>query len=347
MPRPQRVKTGVDRTSIQARPRAKRAMTATQHVADRRLVMISKHAFSLLIGLALPLCTSLAAEVKPPAGKQIVIGVSVPVGDYWLFAKMKEGAEAEAAALGVKVLVFDAHFSPETQVRDMARLVASHVDGILLTPMPTGSLREAIDAAVAAGIPVVKVLSNAAEDKALLAIGADAVQGGRMGARFVIEKLGNKGSVIVLDDPKGSSLHAPFVNAFDEELKTSNVKVLVREPTDWYRGKVRNIVTTLLAKYPQFDAVFAMDDMTILGAIDAMYAANVDPETKVTVGWDATAEAVLRVQEGALSATFDQLPAEQAKQGLRYLVDYIRNKKAPRSREILLAPQLVTKQPQG
>ena len=54
-----------------------------------------------------------------------------------------------------------------------------------------------------------------------------------------------------------------------------------------------------------------------------------DPSTKVTVGYDATTDAMAYIKQGKLGATMDQFPGKQASQALQFLYDYIKNKTQP------------------
>ncbi len=301
--------------------------------------MHAKHACGAVLGMLLP-WMALPGETKA-GDKPLVVGFSLPLLGYPMMADMKKAAEAEAESLGVKLRVTDAHFGLETQINDLGRLVEEHVDGILVSPMPFGSLAPAIDAAVGAGVPVVRILGGA-EDKAIATWDTDTVQGGRMAARFIVEKLGGKGSVLVLEGKGG--FQSQFRAAFDEELKRSSARVLASTSTDLYRGMAKQAMVALIGQNPRFDAVLAVNDTLALGAIDALIEAGIDPSTKLVVGWDATPEALQAIDQRKLGATFSQQVDEQTRQGLRCLVEYIRTKKAPAAKYLQVAPKLITKQ---
>ena len=74
-------------------------------------------------------------------------------------------------------------------------------------------------------------------------------------------------------------------------------------------------------------------------------AAGIDPSTKVTVGYDATTDALAYIKKGQLGATVDQFPGKQASQALQFLVDYIKNKTQPSQKVIYLSPSTVTTAP--
>jgi len=70
-------------------------------------------------------------------------------------------------------------------------------------------------------------------------VGADNVQGGRAAAKFIIDKLGNKGSVIELEGTPGASAANDRKAGFDEVIKKSNVKLLVSQTANFGRSEAR------------------------------------------------------------------------------------------------------------
>lgn len=298
----------------------------------------------VLVGLVLPLVSVFASETKMAAAdRPIVIGMSVPwlqYGSY--FGVMRSGVEKTAAELGARIVFADAVADPMKQAADVRNFVAQGVQGILVTPMEPASLASAIEAAVKAGIPIATVSTLANTQQALVNVCGDYVQGGRAAARFIIEKLGNKGSVIELEGPFGSPDSIARKNGFEEVIKTSNVKILISQPANYDRYQGQQVMARLIRNYPDFDAVFAINDEMIIGAIEAMSAARIDPSKKVTVGYDGIPDAFLYMKDGKLSATVDQFPVKQAGQALQYLVDYIKNGTKPPKQVVLINPELVT-----
>jgi len=299
-----------------------------------------------LLGLSLPLGSALARGKKVAAAHgPIVIGMSVPGLQFPFFVTMKNDAERSAAKLGAKIVFADAENQSEKQASDVENFVAQGVQGILISPMTTDSLVPAIEAAVKAGIPVVTVDRKANTDKVLVHVGADNVQGGRAAAKYIIDKLGNKGTVIELEGTPGASAAIDRKTGFDEVMKKSNVKILVSQTADFSRAKGQSVMESLLQKYPSFDAVFGANDEMIIGAIEAMAGAHIDPASKVTVGYDATPDAFQYMKQGKLGATIDQFPGKQAGEALQYLVAYIKTKAKPPKPVIYINPEVITKAP--
>ncbi len=288
----------------------------------------------LLLAFALLIPTALFAE------DPITIGVSFAYLWHPVHAAMLSAAQKMAANLGVRLVSLDANDS-YTQASGLQDFVTQKVNGILVTPIDTESLVPAIKKAVSAGIPVVTVDRKANSDKVLAHVGVDDVQGGRMAARYVIEKLGNKGTVIELEGQKGASPTIDRKKGFDEVIGKSNVKLLASQEAGFDRGTAFSVMERLIKAYPNFDAVFAANDDMILGAIAAISVAKIDPSKKVTIGWDASDGGLASVKQGKLGATIEAFPDQQASQALTVLVDYIKNKKKPEGAVIYISPKLV------
>jgi len=272
----------------------------------------------------------------------IVIGMTVPGLQFPFFVTMQEEALAYAATLGVELRTHDSQNQSSVQMSAVENFIAQKVDGILLSPMTTDSLVPAIEAAVAAGIPVVTVDRKANTDKVLIHIGADNVEGGRAAARFIIEQLGGKGTVIELEGTPGSSAALDRKAGFDEIINSSSVQIIVSQTADFSRSKAQNVMENLMQAYPAFDAVFGANDEMIIGAIEAMQSAGMDPASKVTIGFDATTDAFSYMSEGKLDATIDQFPGQQASKALDVLVNFIKTGAKPAKAVEYINPLPVT-----
>lgn len=301
-------------------------------------------AVSLCIVASLSVSAAGQKEAAKPSG-QIVLGLSLPSLQFPFFVTMKNDAEQEAAKLGVKIVFVDAQNQSAKQASDVEGFIAQKVNGILISPMTTDSLVPAIEEAVKAGIPVATVDRKANTDVVLVHVGADNVEGGRAAGRYVVEKLGNQGTVIELEGTPGASPAIDRKKGFDEVVQASNVKILVSQAADFDRAKANSTMENLMQAYPKFDAVFGANDEMIIGAIEAMSAAGVDPSTKITVGYDATTDALSYIKQGKLGATIDQFPGKQISQAMDIMVQNIKNGTKPSQSVIYLAPNAVTSAP--
>jgi ribose transport system substrate-binding protein len=300
---------------------------------SRKLVLLV-----LVIVMALPLAVF--------AAPRITIGLTLPGLQFPFFVTMKNDFDQLAAKLGVTVVYIDAQNNSANQVSAVETFISMKVKGILISPMTTDSLVPAIEAAAKAKIPVATVDRKANTDKMLVHVGADNVEGGRAAARYIVQKLGGSGSVIELEGTPGASPAIDRKKGFDEVIaQNPGVKILVSQTAQFSRANGNTVMENLMQAYPDFDAVFGANDEMIIGAIEAMSSAGVDPSSKVTCGFDATTDALQYMKDGKLGATIDQFPGKQASQALNFLVDYIKSKKMPAQKVVFLAPEAVTSAP--
>jgi ribose transport system substrate-binding protein len=297
----------------------------------------------ILLFLVMVMVLPLGAFAAPA---RTVIGLTLPGLQFPFFVTMKNDFDSMAAKLGVKVVYIDAQNDSDKQVAAVESFISQKVNGILISPMTTDSLVPAIEEAVKAGIPVASVDRKANTDKVLVHVGADNVEGGRAAARYVVQKLNGKGTIIELEGTPGASPAIDRKKGFDEVIaQNPGLKILVSQAADFDRAKANSTMENLMQAYPNFDAVFGANDEMIIGAIEAMSAAGVDPSKKVTVGYDATPDAFSYIKAGKLGATVDQFPGKQASQALNYLVDYIKTKKKPPQQVVYIQPEAVTSAP--
>jgi len=297
--------------------------------------MSKKALFGLLVATFLPHFAHAAGPIK--------IGMSVPGLQFPFFVIMKDDAEKAAAKLGATIVFADAQNDSSKQASDIENFVSQKVDAILVSPMTVDSQVPAIEAAVKAGIPVATVDRKSNSDMVLVHVGADNVQGGRAAAKYVIDQLHNKGSVIELEGTPGASAAIDRKKGFDEVIMKSGVKLLTSQTAEFNRAKGQSVMEGLIQKYPNFDAVFGANDEMIIGAVEALAAAGI--KGKVTIGFDATPDAFQYMKEGKLGATIDQFPGKQAGEALKYLVDYVKAKKKPAKQVFYINPEPVTKAP--
>lgn len=86
----------------------------------------------------------------------------------------------------------------ETQLEQIKCATRGQVDGIILSPLSADSVREAVNRAVAAGIPVVCTNTDIEGTGRLCYVGEDAAKASRIAGRIMGEFLGGAGEIAVI-----------------------------------------------------------------------------------------------------------------------------------------------------
>jgi ribose transport system substrate-binding protein len=294
--------------------------------------------FVVLLVVAAFLLPSLAL-----AEDEITIGLTLPSLSHPFFVYLQKNVMDEAEALGVEVTAIDAENVAAKQMSIVEDFIAKQVDGVLMSPIGQDALVPAVEALNEAGIPVATVDRKVEGGEVLVHVGADNVEGGRVAARYLIGELGGTGKVLELEGTPGASPAIDRKAGFDEVIASnSEIEILVSQTAKFERAMGQSVMENLLQVHKDFQGVFAANDEMILGAIEAMEAAGVDLSSIVTVGYDAIPDALTYIKDGKLNATIEQFPGEQARKGLRFLVEYIKDGTEPPSKELYITPVAIT-----
>ncbi|MEV5429774.1 substrate-binding domain-containing protein [Streptomyces sp. NPDC052701] len=237
------------------------------------------------------------------------VGLSLSTLNNPFFVQIRAGAQAEARKRGVDLTVTDAQNDASQQANQLQNFTSEGLGSIIVNPVDSDAAGPSVRSANRADIPVVAVDRgvNQADTAALVA--SDNVEGGRLGARALAEKLGGKGTVVVLQGQAGTSASRERGAGFAEGLKAyPGIEVVARQPADFDRAKGLDVMTNLLQAHPDVDGVFAENDEMALGAIKAL-GPKAGKSVQV-VGFDGTPDGLEAVRAGTLYASVAQQPRE-------------------------------------
>ena len=153
--------------------------------------------FALLAAAGLPLLTGCTRHNKSEHFYVVATNINLP---YWKTAN--EGFQKAAATYGVSAeMRGPTTFDPQAEVDEFRTVVARKPAGILVSVASAPLLTPEINAAIAAGIPVITMDSDAPESHRLYFIGTNNLQAGRLGGMRVASKLNGKGNVAFFSIP--------------------------------------------------------------------------------------------------------------------------------------------------
>jgi ribose transport system substrate-binding protein/inositol transport system substrate-binding protein len=290
-----------------------------------------------LLTLSLVLAAPLAQAQEK---KEISIGSTV----YYMtefITLMVEGMQAEADELGVKLTILDANNDASTQLSQVENLIASKSDVILVAAVDADAIVPALDMAEEAKIPLTGVNMLMNTDKPYYYAGPNDVEAGELEAQYVIDAIGGKGNVVILEGPIGTSAQLQRLEGNLNVLKNyPDVKILAQKPANWNREQALTTMENWLQTYPdQINGVISHNDEMALGAIQAMEAKGV----KLPVGSvDAIKDACQAIKEGRLDATVFQDAHLEGRLGVRVAYQ-VATGQPPAERLNFIKMELITK----
>ena len=255
-------------------------------------------------------------------GKTIALSISSLNNPF--FATLRRAAQDEAQLHGATLVVADAQNSNARQLSDLLTLLNRGIDALIVNPTNTETVVPGIELANNLDIPVVTVDRKAAGGQTICHIESDNAKGGHMAASVMARFLNRKGRVIELEGIPGTSAALERGSGFHEGLKAfPEIKVVAREVADFDRQKATAIVQRIVRQNLAFDGIFAHNDNMILGAADALEAAD-PPTNTVLIGFDGIQAALDALRQNRISATITQRPERMGELAVEGIANFWR-----------------------
>ena len=281
------------------------------------------------------------------------------------FVKMKDGAEAAATAAGLDFQAYagekDGDAAP--QITAIENCIAAGAKGILITPS-NDSVGPALKDARAAGILVIALDTPLADAEAQdITFATDNFEAGLRIGKWAAAKLGAEAAnakIAMLDINKDNisvdvARDTGFLVGFGIEVPDLSVmgsetdpRVIGHETSDANPEGGLRAMETLLAKDPDINVVYTINEPAAEGAYQALKAAGQEGQA-IIVSVDGGCPGVASVKSGVIGATSQQYPMLMASKGIEATVAYAKDGTKPTVSEGLsfynTGVNLVTDQP--
>lgn len=288
----------------------------------------------LMSGWALGMFTDIEEEpyVSEDADR-IVVGVSqLGSESMWRTANTESVQNTFTQQNGYFLIFNNARQKQENQIKAIRSFISQRVDYIVFSPVVETGWETVLQEAKEAGIPVILMDRNVdVKDKSLYVtcVGSDFVKEGEKAGRWLENDLKRSGrqdseiNIVLLKGTEGSSSQIGRTKGFFEVAQThDNWNILAQEYADFTSAKGREVMESILKKYPQIDVVVSQNDDMTFGALEAISesGSSVGVEGDITViSVDGTHEALSMVADGIINVDIECNP----NQG-EYVSDVIR-----------------------
>lgn len=287
--------------------------------------------------LAIPLM--LIAGAASADGEKIAVFTKNQTNPF--FQVVRQGADSAAKQMNASVQ----HYIPTKpdsipeQLAQIDDVVVRKPNAVVFTPVDYKAMGAGVGKLNAAGIPVVNVTDKSESGKFVAFVGASDYQLGVVTGRYLLQALGGKGQVVILEGVKGSLVSADRVRGYVDALKEfPGVKLVASQPGNFQRLQGLQVMENLMQTHAQIDGVMAANDAMATGAIEALEGAN---RKSLVVGINGTKEAVDAVKAGKLLATGDYNGFAQGCVATQIAIRELR--KLPVPKEVVFKPEVIHK----
>ena len=266
------------------------------------------------------------------------------------FVSMVKGAEAKAAELGIDLTISSGKEEGDdaAQIAAIENAISAKHAGIVITVMST-NVNSAITKARDAGLLVIALdTPTDPADIADITFATDNREAGRLIGQWGAKKLGGQKAIIALlnifDDRvspvdylrdngflEGMGIPVNDPNKMADEAKTGNYsggayEIVGNVATGANEDGGRSGMEKLLARNPNINIVYTINEPTAIGACAALKAAK---KTAIVVSVDGGLPGIEAVKSGCIGATSQQYPLRMADIGLEAIYDLVKSGNRP------------------
>jgi ribose transport system substrate-binding protein len=281
-----------------------------------RSVNVSKLSLAVLPAVFF-LLTSCAGSGHDPAEKYILVASHIKIA-YW-----------QAAAQGLSHAVAEMKVKSEVQGPDehdiqgehdaFRRAMAEKPSGILVSAADAGILTPDINAAIAQGIPVITIDSDAPDSKRLFFVGTDNYKAGSIGGKLIAKLIGGKGNVVVftMNQPNLKDRLQGYQAAFADH---TDIKIMQTVDMNGNSDIAFDSTKKLIDSKAKVDAFTCLEAISCTAVADVVNRAGMGGKVTI-VAMDTDPSTIEWINKGVISATIAQKPYTMAYYGAKLLAD--------------------------
>ena len=242
------------------------------------------------------------------------------------------GAKSVEAATGKKVEIrWQGPLSEserEAQRQILETFTGSGVDGIVFAPIDSHAMVAPVDAAMAAGKPVVIIDSGLESDNYVSFVATDNYKGGELAGARLGKLLGGEGKVLLLRYQEGSASTTKREQGFIDVVRRDYPAIELMPPDlEQYAGatagEAQDAAETLLNTYTDISGIFCPNESSCTGMIEALRQSGRAGKVKF-VGFDANEKLVAALENDEIHGLILQSPVRMGKMGVETLIAALR-----------------------
>ena len=236
---------------------------------------------------------------------------------YWQAAGAGFSKAAEASKIRVS-FVGPQTYDPKAERDALDQAVQKKATGILLAVTDPALLKDGIDKAVAAGVPVITIDSDAPASKRLFFIGTNNYQAGFTGGQRLAQELKGRGNVVIFTMPSQANLQERQRGYKDALDRSPNIKITRVVDIQGDPRITFDTTTQIIGKEKdQVDAFVCLEAQSgkeVAGVLNSYHITG-----KVVMAMDTDPETLDLIKQGGIAATIAQKPYTMAFVGMQML----------------------------
>jgi ribose transport system substrate-binding protein len=280
--------------------------------------MLEKRILLVVLATALPLLVG-GCERHSKSEQYYLIATNIGL-PYWQSAHA--GFIRAATEYGVtEEMRGPDTFTPTIEVDEFRAAVARKPAGILVSVADPKLMGPEINKAIAAGIPVITMDSDAPDSQRLYFIGTNNLQAGRLGGERVAADLNGKGNVVFFTMPGQPNLEERLKGYKDAFANFPGIKIVEVFDMKGESGTAMDKATEYMARTgaSKINALICLEASAGKDVAEAFKRSK--PQGTIIMAMDVDKATLALVKDGTIDATISQKPYTMALLGLKALDD--------------------------
>jgi ribose transport system substrate-binding protein len=238
------------------------------------------------------------------ADKEMTIAVFTKNRTNPAYEAFRIASDQIARTTGVKLihLVPNQPDNVDEQKAMVDQVLKDRPDAVIFIPVDDVAMIDSVKKLNDAKIPIVLV-SNPLPGSFVTYVGADDFEIGYREARYLFEKLGAKGKIVVIEGTPAAPTNRERVRGYQRAFaEFPGIQVLGSGIGNYQQVDAKRVMEKFLTEHQEIDAVLSANDSMALGVLEALKAAN---RTAIVIGINGILPAVKQIETGGMLASVD------------------------------------------
>jgi ribose transport system substrate-binding protein len=257
-----------------------------------------------LLARVIAAAAALFAAHAQAAESSITIAVFTKNTTNPAYAAFRLAADQIGQSAGAKIR----HYVPnkpdnvDEQKAMVDEILKSRPDVVVFIPVDDVAMVDSVKKLNEAEIPIV-LASNPLPGRFVTYVGADDYDIGYREARYLFDKLGGKGRIVILEGTASAPTNRERLRGYKQALSEApGIEVLASGPSNYQQADARRVMAGFLKDFAEIDAVLSANDSMALGALEALKEAN---RSTIVIGINGILPAVKQIEAGNILASVD------------------------------------------
>jgi len=295
---------------------------------------------ALLLALAMIGSSALYAA---GGGKSFKVGLVVPTLNIFYNPLADAVVKAVKAAGGTAIVTDAEQYKVAKELANVENLLQQKIDVLIIDASDKVASSPAVEAANKAGVPVIGLNNETASGNFITVVASDNYKAGKLAAEFVMDQIGHKGNIAIIDGPPVPAVIDRIQAYKDTVFANKDTRIVALQLMGNTLAEGVSVAENILQANPNLDGFLCMNDFAFLGAYNAVQDAG--KLGQIAIGSvDAAPDAVKLLAEGRAPkcATAAQFPSEIGNGAVQAYLDYRDGKKV--AKRIYVKVELITKE---